>query len=224
MADSTHQPTPTDGKRDAEPCPPWCRADHINSAEHSGRVVAVQLAEPVHLGETRPPDLLVALHQDPGTGPQIILSHEDRPEEYPLTPAEARKLSGHLAALAVSAETAPSTDRDAATVTARPSWLADHCPRWCENSGDHSGHDHYSNRRHLGPSREVILTAVDDHRTARQEQPPMARAHLFQHYREIGPRIDIARDDTPVGIQFTLEEAENFAHKLLAIVSMARTE
>ncbi|GAA4232537.1 hypothetical protein GCM10022254_32680 [Actinomadura meridiana] len=94
---------------DAERCPLWCGGGHTDPDEHAGTVFTVQPAGPVPSGESRPGDLLLALRQDPGTGPQVVLSHEDRPEEYPLAPAEARKLAEHLTALAVSAEAAPTS-------------------------------------------------------------------------------------------------------------------
>lgn len=111
--------------------------------------------------------------------------------------------------------------QEATEAKTRPTWLTDGCPPWCEAGDEHSERDHYEDRRHFGPSGEVVLTATRDRGIARDDMPSVARMHLSQHYREIGPRIILARDDNPVDIELTLGEAEEFACKLLELVGIA---
>ena len=115
----------------------------------------------------------------------------------------------------------PATVRDAGIADTRPSRLPVGCPFWCTWPDLHKEHDHYEDRTHCGPGVEVVLTAVSGQEV--DDHPDVVRAYLLQHYREIGPRIELSRDDHPVDIQLTLEEAEEFAGKLLELVTVART-
>lgn len=142
--------------------------------------------------------------------------------ERPLTPAEAEAFGSELFVLAAAARTAAADPEPGAVPARRPSWLPGDCPRWCEASHEHSDRDHYDDRRHFGPGLEVVLTATDDRHATNDDAPSVARAYLSQHYREIGPRISLHRDDTPVDIAFTVEEAEEFARRLLDLVAEAR--
>lgn len=119
----------------------------------------------------------------------------------------------------------PSTVRKAAAAPTRPTWLAKlPCPSWCadRDSGMHREHDHFDDRLHIGAGRAVVLTAADECQARESEPPDEARMFLRQHYREVEARIELGRDDKPVGIQLTLDEAEEFAAKLLDLVSLAR--
>ena len=114
---------------------------------------------------------------------------------------------------------------DAPTVPTVPTWLQGRgCPSWCEWSDNHREHDHYDDRTHTGAFRTVILTAVDDRRVDLDDEPDAVRASLYQHYREIGPRVELSRDERPADIQLTLDEAEELARKLIELVAIGRAE
>ncbi|WP_141581316.1 hypothetical protein [Actinomadura sp. WMMA1423] len=116
----------------------------------------------------------------------------------------------------------PDTVRAAETNGPRPTWLPNGCPAWCDAPELHVEHDHYDDRLHTGAGRSVILTAADECESREGDPPDEARMFLRQHYREIGPRIELGRDDKPTGIQFTPDEAEEFAARLLELVAIAR--
>lgn len=46
--------------------------------------------------------------------------------------------------------------------------------------------------------------------------------YIRQHYRETGPRIEVGHNEATVGMQFTPDEAEEFAVKLLELAAIAR--
>jgi hypothetical protein len=77
----------------------------------------------------------------------------------------------------------------------------------------------YEDRSHGGAVRAIVMAAVDRDRDG--EQPTEVRASLVQHYREVGPRIEIDRDGDTVGITLTVSEAQAFATELLDLVDVA---
>jgi hypothetical protein len=116
----------------------------------------------------------------------------------------------------------PVTIRAADSTVTRPTWLPDGCPAWCDAPELHVEHDHYDDRLHTGAARAVVLTAADECNSREGEPPDEARMFLRQHYREVGPRIELGRDDRTTGLQFTPDEAEEFAARLLELVAVAR--
>ncbi|QXJ21964.1 hypothetical protein AGRA3207_002882 [Actinomadura graeca] len=82
--------------------------------------------------------------------------------------------------------------------------------------------DCYDDRLHTGSSRSVVLTANDDGKVHVDEESDEARMFIRQHYREAEARIELANGDAPVGLQFTPDEAEEYAFKLLELAALAR--
>ncbi len=105
----------------------------------------------------------------------------------------------------------------------RPSWLPGGCPSWCDWGPLHRESDMYDDRWHSGGVREVEMTAADPIEGAleRDNEPTAVRAYLVQHYRERAPRIELDRDGLLTGIVLTVDEAEEFARKLLELVDVA---
>lgn len=194
----------------ANPCPPWC-TDH----QEESHATTDKAAGPI----------LVRLFQGPGDGPTVDLVRDARDDDHdrPLTPAEARTLTGHLAHLTALTATAPPPGADPRGEVARPWWLPGGCPSWCEWPDTHEGHDHYVDRLHMGARVSVTLTATEDSEPTEYDDPREAGAYIVQHYREAEPRIELVRDDAPMHVQLTADEAEEFAMKLLELAATART-
>ncbi|WP_141579636.1 hypothetical protein [Actinomadura sp. WMMA1423] len=188
-------------------CPPWC-TDHEDVMHFS----ADEEAGP----------MMARLYQTPGQAPEVDLVRDARrrDQERPLSVGEAVGLGKILFALAARAEA--GTHTLAPSEAARPWWLPEGCPSWCEWPDDHPAKACYDDRLHTGESRVVVLTGNDTAGDA-WEDPDEARMYIRQHYREVAPRIEVGHNDAAVGLQFTLDEAEEFAHHLLELAAIART-
>lgn len=113
------------------------------------------------------------------------------------------------------------------TAAKRPYWLPYGCPTWCVDEGSHRDSEGYEDRSHIGRQIDVDLTAEDSrwarvgkhgNRIDRGEDPSTVRMYLFQHYREIEPRIWLGRDDSADGVHLTPAEAKRVAAALAGLV------
>lgn len=108
---------------------------------------------------------------------------------------------------------------------ARPSWLPNGCPPWCQQPGHLDG-DRYEDRIHAGSTSHMTLTAAEPPTSLTgpgyDNEPATVETNLLQHYREAEPRVSLMRDEDSMG-DLTLAEAEQLAQELLKRVIDGRT-
>lgn len=81
---------------------------------------------------------------------------------------------------------------DARTGGARPFWLSEPCPSWCDATG-HSNWDAYPDRRHLLLGAEVTLSLydADEGPAGAKVEPLYLWMMAAQHYRAVEPDVTI---------------------------------
>ncbi|MEV5704776.1 hypothetical protein [Actinoallomurus sp. NPDC052274] len=135
------------------------------------------------------------------------------------------------ATVAVAARPIPPAE-----TAARPAWLPDGCPPWCDMGPLHKDSDHLDDRVHSGSATQITLTAEEPPlgpgvtpdgmgwtgESVSYPQPVQADIYLEQHYREATPRVWVGRDGRTTGMHLTLDEAEQFAHEVLKRVAIGR--
>jgi hypothetical protein len=104
-------------------------------------------------------------------------------------------------------------------------WLAnDPCPSWCAYSSGHSDSDHPSDRWHGGPAEITRLNTMDPIALPGDRiGPPEVHVALHLNYREAEARVNVSDiDGGRFNLYLTLDEAEQHARQLLALVAEAR--
>jgi hypothetical protein len=102
---------------------------------------------------------------------------------------------------------------------ARPFWLPDGCPEWCEVP--HSDDDHPDDRIHYGPERSVNLRLEPPVEGWENWRPDRLVVCLRKHTDHSVPQVDLRRGDDPTTARMTLSEARELAAALLAVVEEA---
>jgi hypothetical protein len=110
------------------------------------------------------------------------------------------------------------------------------CPAWCaytDDGCDARNQPMYEDRHHYSSGIVVALSTEEPQRSMRvrdgkleeyfTDEPQQLCARLDQHYREAQPRIRVYGDESsPLGLSLTLDEAEEFARGILALIDEAR--
>lgn len=98
----------------------------------------------------------------------------------------------------------------------RPNWLPNGCPSWCETSDLHRDGDHPDDREHIGEGVHIELSVeayIDG-------CPSTVNTHIARHYRETGARIWVGHDGSSAGKYLTVDEAREFALRILELTKV----
>jgi hypothetical protein len=98
-----------------------------------------------------------------------------------------------------------------------PSWLPNGCPAWCFMDDLHREHDEHVDRIHLAEGIHVEASTED----RIEGEPATVDTHMNQHYRETEPRIWVGIDETNKGHYLTVDEAREYALRLLELTKIA---
>lgn len=110
--------------------------------------------------------------------------------------------------------TATATD----DLVQRPTWLPTGCPSWCEMGDLHREGDHYEDRVHFGDGVHVTASTDAPHF---EGGPASVDTHMNQHYRETESRIWVGIDESSAGHYLTIDEAREYALRLLELTKIA---
>lgn len=159
---------------------------------------------------------------------QFARAHAKPDREIPEAWEKDATAAGERAAMAVKFEylaTMDAFDNDRQS-DAPAYWLAsDPCPEWCANQSLHRSDDEPCDRAHDGVTFAISLNSMSPvviQDPAARFGAPELRFMLTKKFREVEPRVWINDDADKVDKYATLDEIEQIAHTLLALVREGR--
>ena len=119
--------------------------------------------------------------------------------------------------------TDPTDSTTAETTSTMPSWQTEPCPTWCTWT-PHGEHEHPDDRHHTSQTYKRNLPLEVPVKVGPHDdwEPEYVAVYLWQHVREAGPAVRVAKGETTAGFTLTLEDAEGLAALLTAAVDEAR--
>lgn len=159
---------------------------------------------------------------------QVARAHAKPDREIPEAWEKRATETGERRAMAVRFEYLATMDAlDNERNDARPAyWLqGDPCPEWCTIQDLHSSNDEPGDRVHDGDPTAVSLNSMPPvviQDPAARFGAPELRFMLTKKYREVEPRVWINDDADKIDKYATLDEVEQIAHTLLALVREGR--
>lgn len=129
------------------------------------------------------------------------------------------------AAMAVRCDyesTMKALDKDNSDDRPRAYWLDSFpCPAWCAYPETHRNGDHPEERAHDSDTLAVTFATEAPSTAYAEYQAPEMKFFLTQGYREAEARVHVEKEGEPVAWA-TLDEAQQMAFNLLALVRQAR--
>jgi hypothetical protein len=123
----------------------------------------------------------------------------------------------------MEAHEATRAERATGTAPAAAWLLEEPCPTWCAGDLDHDDSTSPDDRNHWSPTHSVDLVTMEPVVDGYPNRwaPERVNLSLEQRYREREPRVLLGKGDETI-IEATLDEAEQAAFVLLALVREAR--
>ncbi|WP_125791681.1 hypothetical protein [Amycolatopsis sp. WAC 01376] len=113
---------------------------------------------------------------------------------------------------------------EACTLTGRPWWQTEPCPRWCQ--GTHNAYDQPADRQHFSKwesATPLSLQELDSYRIGDEykHSAQFAIVYLQQPFRESAPKVRLTLPGNVNGFEFTVEEALSIAYALSFAVDLS---